>query len=116
MPEIEIYGDEEERIVTEWTQTDTQASPTAPTATRAAGAAGVRHFVTSITAGYSAAGIGLLTISDGATVIWQTYINNSFSLTFAKPLGGRAATALTITLAAAPVGASGAFTATGYSV
>lgn len=84
---------------------------------RAAGAAGVRNYVTDVTlANSSAAGVGVV-IKDGAAVIWQGLVPAGATLTktFKTPLRGTAATAInvaalvaTTTLTASLSGYSGA--------
>jgi hypothetical protein len=97
-----------------WSLTAT-ATAAAATVTRPA-EAGRSHYVTSISGGFGAAQIALLTLSDGATVIGNFHVHNQRTATFDKPLkitGGNAAGA---SLGAGAAGVVGAVTLTGYTV
>ncbi len=85
-----------------WQAVATQTSTTAA-AVKAAGAAGIRNYVTGITVSNSSATATLVTILDGATVIWQTWLGAGISLTmpFETPLRGTAATAVNVNLSVA---------------
>ena len=70
-----------------------------------AGEADKKHYITGVAAGYSAAKVGLLQIKDGATVIFEHYVNTAFDLSFPAPLKGTSGNAVSAELAAS--GAAG---------
>lgn len=119
----------------QWSVTHTPATNTQATMSKAAGAAGVRHVVTSITAtlaagasAIAAAAPMLVNLRDGATgagtILWSTYINvpataaDSRTVTISGlAIFGTAATAMTLEFAAA--GGANSYESvalTGYSV
>ena len=65
---------------------------------KAAGAAGVRNYLTDITVSNATAAGTLVTILDGTTVIWQSWVAAGLSVvvSFVTPLRGTAATALNV--------------------
>lgn len=67
-----------------WTE-KASADNALATATHAA-ATGVRHYVTAVTAGFSAAATKTLQIKDGATVIYEIDVVNQQHFVFPSPL------------------------------
>jgi hypothetical protein len=70
---------------------------------RAAGAAGVRNYLTGISITNASATIATeVVVKDGATIIWrgfvgaQTLLNSVIGVTFPTPLRGTAATAMNV--------------------
>lgn len=112
----------------QWTLTSAPGAAAQPTATKAAGAAGVRHVCTGITAtvapGATAQGPILCVLRDGATgagtILWQGYlqaaINGKDTLSSGQfNIVGSAATAMCIELNAATAATVlGSVSATGY--
>jgi hypothetical protein len=86
-------------------------------ATRAA-EVGKSHYITGVSAAFSAAVAGkLLEIKDGATVIYRTYVHNARDLTFPKPLQGTAGNAVSAELAASgTAGQFGVVSLAGYTI
>ena len=68
------------------------------TAAKASAGAGQRNYVTDITVSNSSATPTLVTLLDGATVIWQTWLAAGASIdgAFTTPLRGTAATAINV--------------------
>lgn len=112
----------------QWSLVSAPGAAAQPTATKAAGAAGVRHVCTGISAtvapGATAQVPVLVNLRDGATgvgaILWSGYLQapaNGLGVLTSPPLNipGSAATAMTIEFAAAPVAAAvGSVSATGY--
>lgn len=94
-----------------------EAEPAAATQASAVKAAqpNTRHFVTSISASYSAAQVGFLTLLAGAAVVWRGYVHNARDLSFASPIEIPDNTAVELRLAAGAAGVIGSVTVTGYS-
>ena len=83
----------------QWQYATPIASPitnTTAVAVKAAGAAGIRNYVTGFTAYNNSAVGSVITIQDGSTVIYTDYLpaNGRVSVTFRNPLRGTAATAV----------------------
>ncbi len=89
--------------VATWTAKDSQDNADA-TATKAAPAAGVSHYITGVLASYSAAKTLLLQIKDDTTVIAEYYVVNSQHLTFGKPIKITAGKACSAVLTASGTG------------
>lgn len=85
----------------DWTAKDSQSNALA-TASKAAPAAGKRHYLTGVYASYSAAATGLLQVKDGATVILERYVKDTVpaDIHFARPIRVTDATAVSAELAA----------------
>lgn len=86
-----------------WQYATPIASPitgTTATAIKAAAAAGIRNYVTGFTAYNNSATASIITIQDGATVIYTDYLpaNGAVRVTFPVPLRGTAATAMNVVL------------------
>lgn len=98
-----------------WTKTDSQDNAAA-TATRAA-AAGRRHLVTGVSAGFGAAkGGALLTIKDGGAIIWRTRVFNTLQRPFNDPIVITAGNGVSAELeASGTTGVFGDVTLEGYS-
>ena len=83
----------------DWQFTGTLTTNVA-TAAKAAGAASIRNFVTSLTVQNTNATATTFLIQDGATTIWQVSLPASMTtplhFTFTTPLRGTAATALNV--------------------
>lgn len=90
---------------------------TADDAIQAAGGAGVRHYVTSLTVVNSHATVSTeVVVKDGSTVIHRGYAaaaGGGYALTFPTPLRGTAATALNV--ACITTGSATVVSASGYS-
>lgn len=90
---------------------------TADDAIQAAGAAGVRHYLTALTVVNSHATVGTeVVIKDGSTVIHRGYAaaaGGGYTLTFPTPLRGTAATALNV--ACITTGSATVVSASGFS-
>ena len=90
---------------------------TADDAIQAAGGAGVRHYLTSLTVVNSHATVGTeVVIKDGSTVIHRGYAaaaGGGYALTFPTPLRGTAATALNV--ACITTGSATVISASGFS-
>jgi len=71
---------------------------TTSTSVKASAGAGVRNYVTDITVSNASATPTLVTILDGVTVIWQTWLVAGASIdgAFTTPLRGTAATAINV--------------------
>ena len=98
-----------------WSITVT-ADNVAATATKAA-EVGKSHYITSVSASYSAAAIGLLTTKDGVATIGNYHAHNQRDVTPTRPLKITEGASFEAALAASgSVGVIGAVTATGYTV
>lgn len=71
--------------VAEW-QEDATATAAAATATRAAGAAGMRHYITAIRASYGAAQIGAVSLQENGIDIVTFHVHNQRDIVFSQPL------------------------------
>lgn len=113
-----------------WSATNTPAADTQATASRAAGAAGIRHVPTHVTACISGTAVAApvqVNLRDGATgagtIIWSAFLgvdtinaNSCVSTPITLP-PGTAATAMTLEFAAAGgVGTNETVTLSGFSV
>lgn len=98
-----------------WIAKDKQTNALA-TATKAA-QIGKSHYITAVSGSYSAAAAGkLLQVKDGATVIAEFHVHNSFSHTFPKPIWITAGAACSAELAASgTAGVDGAVTLSGIT-
>lgn len=98
-----------------WSITATSDNAIA-TATKAA-EAGKSHYITSIAGSYSAANIGLITVSDGAAVVGNYHTHNQRDVVLSRPFRAVSGNAVSVSLAASgTVGVIGAVTITGYTV
>lgn len=98
-----------------WVAKDSQDNALA-TASKAAGGAGVYHYVTGVYASFSAAATKLLQIKDGTTVIWEGYVVNSRDVVFGSPIRIAANAACSAELAASgTVGVVGKVNITGFT-
>ena len=99
-----------------WIHTNTADNATA-TATKAAPAGGLRHFVTSIAGGFDATVSGnTLILKDGTTEVGRWIVYDSFALSFLSPIALSAATAANLELEASGTGSlNGTATMTGYT-
>lgn len=95
---IQQYADP----VNTW-QTALALTTTTAAALKAAGAAGIRNYCTGVTVSNSSATTTLVTVLDGATVIWQAQVGAGVTVVvpFETPLRGTAATALNANLGTA---------------
>lgn len=93
------------------------ADNAAATATKAAPSGGISHFVTSISAGFSATVSGaLLTLKAGSTEIGRWYVYDSLTLDFPSPIWVTPGDAVSLELAASGgAGTVGAATLTGFT-
>lgn len=100
-----------------WTATATADNALA-TATKAAGGAGVSHYVTGLQASFSAAAAGkLATLKEGASILASFYVHNDLQVTFPKAIKIAANTAVSVELAASgTLGVIGAVNLQGYSI
>ena len=88
---------------TSWQYATPIASPIANTtavAVKASAGAGLRNYVTGFTAYNNSATASIITVQDGAAVIYTDYLaaNSRVSITFRTPLKGTAATAVNVVL------------------
>lgn len=99
-----------------WVET-ANADNVAATATRAA-ETGKSHYVTSVSASFSASVAGaLLTISEGAAEIARVYVHDHAEVSLPKPIEIAEGTAVSAELAASgSAGVVGAVNLTGYTV
>jgi hypothetical protein len=98
-----------------WIETANETNDTA-TATRAAPAGGLSHFVTSISGSFSATAAGvLLVLKQGTTEIGRWYVYDSLAVVFSSPVKIDAATAVNAELGAGGSTVVGAVTLTGYT-
>jgi hypothetical protein len=90
------------QVTSTWSDTRALTSTT-PAAARAAGATGIRNYVTSAQFTNSGASAVDAIILDGSTELWRGTIgpNGSISPVFPVPLRGTPATALNVNLSAA---------------
>lgn len=96
-----------------WTETANAAAGTA-TATRAAAAGGLRHFVTSISASFSSTESGaLLTLEQDTTEKGRWYVYDHMELSFSSPIVIEPGNDAILELAAGT--GTGAVTLTGYT-
>lgn len=101
------------RSTSAWTQT---ASAVAALATASRPAVTYdEHYITGVSASYSAAQIGLLQIKDGATVVWEGYVHNQKDVSFPKPLQLTNGNAVSAELTAGAAGVTGKVTLIGYT-
>jgi hypothetical protein len=113
----------------DWAITQTPAAATQATVSKAAGAAGVKHFATSVSGAVSTVGTAqtaalVFNLRDGATgagtVLWSLQVSLPVNTTWSFFLGGlnvagSAATAMTLETVAAPAAAAFASVSlTGY--
>lgn len=97
-----------------WIETDNAAAGTA-TATRAAPAGGLSHFITSISAGFSSTENGaLLVLKAGSTELGRWYVYDSLVISFPSPIQVTPGDAANLELAAGT--GTGAATMTGYTL
>ena len=83
------------------------ATDAAATATRAA-QAGRQHVVKAVTASFDQAAVALLTLRDGATVVWQGYVHNQAAVEFPSGVAATRGNAVSAELAAGGAGVTGA--------
>lgn len=83
------------------------------TATKAA-VTGKTHYITGVSASYSAAAIGTLQIKDGSTVIWEGSIHNQRDVKF-KGLRATTGNAVSAELAAGGAGVVGRVNIMGFT-
>lgn len=101
--------------VSSWTETVVGAAATEVVVTRPA-EAGLSHYVTAITASFSAAQIALLTLEFPAlTVEANIHVHNAVTVVLPKPLRLPVNTAAVARLAAGAAGVIGAVTMFGYT-
>ena len=96
----------------------TNADNATATATRAAPAGGIRHYITSISGSFTVAQTTAKTLilKDGTTEIARWYVFNSQPVIFASPIRLSAATAANLELAASGTGGQvGAATMSGFT-
>lgn len=99
-----------------WTET-ANADNALATATRAAPAGGLRHFITAISASYSVSNDGLLTLKSGTTEVARWYIYDHLEITFSSPLVLTAGEKAELELAASgTAGQIGAVNISGYTL
>lgn len=103
------------REVSSWVES-AQATAAAATATRAAPAGGLSHFISSISGSYGTAQIGLLTLKQGATTIGRWEVHNSFGISFPSPIKIAPGTAVSAELAAGAATVVGVVTLTGNTL
>lgn len=105
------------RELSSWVAT-ANADNSAATATKAAPSGGLSHFITGISAGFSAAAAGKqLSLKHGSTEIARFYVHNDLTLTFPSPIKLPPATAANLELAASGTGGViGAATLMGYTL
>lgn len=89
-----------------WVESATATAATA-TATRAA-QAGRQHVVKAVTASFDQTAVALLTIRDGATVVWQGYVHNQAAVTFPSGIAATKGNAVSAELASGGTGVTGA--------
>ena len=97
-----------------WTER-AEATAAAATATRAA-EAGRSHYIVSVVAGYGAAQIGGLDVSDGPTVVLSTHVHNQLVISLPRPLKATAGNAVSVTLGAGATGVVGRVNIIGFTV
>jgi hypothetical protein len=85
------------RVAHSWVDSDTSDNALS-TATKAAPAGGLSHFVTGVAGSYEAAAIGTLILKDGTTEVARWEAHNSFSEEFASPIKLSPATAANLEL------------------
>ena len=102
--------------VSEWVQQHVPAAAAVATATRAAGPAGSRHYVTGISGSYGAAQIGTMRLLAGATVLATFHVHNQRDLDFKAPVEIPVDTAVTADLSAGGAGVVGAVALRGYTL
>lgn len=104
-------------LVSEWTETVAGIDNATATAMHPAPASNQCHYVTSISASFSAAVAGkLLTLKDGNTVIGNYYVHNQRDIPLPKPLRMTNGNAVSLVLAASGVGGQlGAVTLKGFT-
>lgn len=101
-------------VVPGWVESDSQDNAEA-TAEKAA-ATGKKHFVSSISASFSASATKLLQIKDDTTVIWESYVVNSGQFTFPSPIEITSGKKVSAVLAASGVGGTvGKVNITGFT-
>jgi hypothetical protein len=100
-----------------WSVAGVAADNALASAIRAA-EAGKSHYITGVSAAYSAAVVGkLLEVKDGATVLHRTYVHSARDLEWPKPLKGTAGNAVSVELAASgSLGQLGVVSLTGYTI
>lgn len=103
--------------ITSWVE-EANADNAAATASKAAGGAGVKHYVTSVSGSFSAAAVGKeLQLKDGSTVIGRWYVHNQLHVTFPVPVEITANTAVSAVLAASGnLTEIGGVTLTGFTI
>lgn len=95
-----------------WIET-ANASAAEASATRAAASGGLRHFVTSISASFSATETGTLLLKQGTTEIGRWFVYDAFALVFPSPVVIEPGNLVELELAAGTN--TGAVTLTGYT-
>lgn len=99
-----------------WVDTDTATNATA-TATKAAPAEGLSHFITSVSGSFDATASGItLILKDGSTEVARWNVYDSFALALSSPIKLSPGTAANLELAAGGAGIVGAATLTGYTL
>jgi hypothetical protein len=105
------------REVSSWDET-ANADNAVATATRAAPAGGLSHFITSVAGGFSAAAAGkTLILKQGVTERARWYVHNSLVLSLPSPIKLDPGTVANLELqASGTLGVIGAATMTGYTL
>lgn len=104
------------REVSSWIEKDTDDNSES-TATRAAPAGGMSHYITGVAGGYGAAAAGkTLILKEGTTEIARWYVHNSLAIEFVSPVKLSAGAAANLVLAASGTGGvSGTAVLKGYT-
>ena len=95
----------------------TNADNATATATKAAPAGGICHYITSVSGGFSVANAGkTLILKDGTTEVGRWYVTSGQIVCFSSPIKLSPATAANLELAASGTGGQvGAATMTGFT-
>lgn len=100
----------------DWIETSAEVDNATASATRAADSVET-HYVTGVDASYSDPASGLLTIKDGATVVWRGHVHDARELQFSQALRATEGNAVSAELAGAgTAGIMGVVSLQGYSL
>jgi hypothetical protein len=93
-----------------------QATNGLASATRAAPAGGMSHYITSVSGTFSATTtVQLMVLKQGSTIVARWHTRGGFELAFSSPIRIDPAVAVTLELPAGGSGVVGAVTLTGYT-
>lgn len=94
-----------EHVYNGWSEITAATNNALATATKAAGAAGTRHHITGVYAGFSATVSGkLLEVKKGSTVVFRTFVYDKAYITFPSPIPAANDEAVSAELAASGTG------------